>query len=74
MSEKLEAPQGEGGPGLAIHRAAMEAARYELVTLDGLLAADGAAPGETWTINVRAVIRQLDKALSATCENGMAHS
>jgi hypothetical protein len=44
---------------------ALEAARHELVTLDGLLAADGCAPHETWTIDTSAVVALIDAALAA---------
>lgn len=45
-------------------QAALEAARHELATLHGLLAADGAAPGETWTINVATTLALIDAALA----------
>lgn len=47
-----------------IVKQALEAARHELVTLHGLLAADGASPSETWVIDTSAAIAQLDMALS----------
>ncbi|SFB22207.1 hypothetical protein [Azotobacter beijerinckii] len=47
-----------------LQREGMEAARHELVTLDGLTAADGAAPTETFVINTRAAIAKLDAALN----------
>lgn len=43
---------------------ALKEARHELVTLNGLLAADGAAPSDTWTINTTPVIEALDVAFS----------
>ena len=49
---------------------AMEAARHELITLDGLIAADGAAPTETWVLDTKAIIKKLDAVLSATYESG----
>ena len=42
---------------------ALEKARYELVTLHGLLAADGACPGITWSIDVGSTIDELDAAI-----------
>ena len=49
---------------------AMEAARHELITLDGLIAADGVAPTETWVLDTKAIIKKLDAVLSATYESG----
>jgi len=46
-------------------RSALEAARHELTTLHGLVAADGAAPTETWTLDESHVIRQLDEAIES---------
>ena len=57
-----------------LQRDAMEAARHELVTLDGLIAADGAAPSETWTIDTRATIAKLDAALTEACDTGTDRS
>jgi hypothetical protein len=45
-------------------RKALEAARHELTTLHGLLAADGVAPQETWAIDTSATIALIDEALS----------
>ncbi|SHL41780.1 hypothetical protein SAMN05216428_102339 [Nitrosospira sp. Nsp11] len=45
-------------------RAALETARYELVTLDGLTAADGAAPDKTFVINTRKSIALIDEVLN----------
>lgn len=47
-------------------RAAIEAARHELVMLDGLVVLGSMAPGETWTIDTSALVAQLDEALSET--------
>lgn len=46
-------------------RAALEAARHTLTTLNGLWAHDGQPPGapEQWQIDTRAVLDQLDTAL-----------
>ena len=44
---------------------ALDAARHELTTLHGLLAADGAAPSETWTINVADTLALIDAALAS---------
>lgn len=46
-----------------LKRAALEAARHELTTLHGLIAADGAAPHETWSIDTAAVVAAIDEAL-----------
>lgn len=46
-------------------KSALEAARHELTTLHGLIAADGAAPTETWTLDESHIIRQLDVAIEA---------
>ena len=54
--------------------AAVESARHELVTLGGLLAADGVSPSETFTIDVDAVIKQLDEAFSPLFENDTMNS
>ena len=43
---------------------ALRVARHELVTLHGLLAADGAAPAETWSIDTNAAIAAIDAALT----------
>lgn len=43
---------------------ALEEARHELTTLHGLVAADGAAPQETWVIDTNAVIAVIDQALN----------
>jgi hypothetical protein len=53
---------------------AAAAARHELVTLDGLVAADCAAPDETWVLDVKATIKQLDDAFNATGESGTTPS
>lgn len=46
-------------------KSALEAARHELTTLHGLVAADGAAPNETWTLDESEIIRQLDGAIES---------
>jgi hypothetical protein len=46
-------------------KSALEAARHELTTLHGLVAADGAAPNETWTLDESHIIQQLDAAIEA---------
>ncbi len=43
---------------------ALLAARHELMTLNGLLAADAEAPETTWTIDTDNVIRAIDEALN----------
>ena len=51
-----------------LERKALEAARHELTTLHGLIAADGAAPQETWSIDTSAVVAAIDEALNeASC-------
>lgn len=45
-------------------RKALESARHELTTLHGLIAADGAAPQETWSIDTSAVVSAIDEALN----------
>ncbi len=47
-------------------KAALEAARHELATLHGLIAADGAEPTETWTLDESSILRQLDAAIQET--------
>lgn len=46
-------------------RRALERARYIIDTLNGLVAADGEAPAETWTIDERDVLRELDEAIES---------
>lgn len=41
-------------------RAALEMARHELTTLHGLIAADGMAPTETWTIDTNKAVAAID--------------
>ena len=57
-----------------LEREAMEAARHELVTLDGLTAADGAAPTETFVINTKAAIAKLDATLNEVSDSDTARS
>ena len=47
-------------------KAALEAARHELVTLHGLLAADGVAPEETFSIDTTKIVEQLDSVIEAS--------
>lgn len=47
-----------------LQKEALEEARHELTTLNGLVVADGSSPSETWTIDADRVIRLLDAALS----------
>ena len=42
---------------------ALEDARHELTTLDGLVAYDGECPSETWTIDASRTLRILDLAI-----------
>ena len=44
-------------------RRALEVARHELVTLHGLIVADGAAPNETFEIDTIDVVNLIDAAL-----------
>lgn len=49
-------------------RKALEIARHELTTLHGLIAVDGAAPNETWSIDTSAAVAAIDDALNeASC-------
>ena len=43
----------------------LERVRHELVTLHGLVAADGSAPNETWVVDTSAAIADIDSLLSA---------
>jgi hypothetical protein len=43
--------------------AALKAAQHELTTLNGLVAADGAAPSETWKLDTTATLAKIDAAL-----------
>lgn len=45
-------------------RQALELARHELTTLHGLLAADGMAPSEIWSIDTGEVVAKIDTVLS----------
>lgn len=45
-------------------RAVLERARHELITLNGLVAADGAAPADTFDLDTSGTIRLIDDALS----------
>jgi hypothetical protein len=44
-------------------RNALELARHELMTLHGLIAADGTTPEETWDIDTSAAVAGIDDAL-----------
>ena len=44
-------------------KAALEAARHELTTLNGLLAADVVVPAETWVIDTTKILAQLDAVI-----------
>jgi hypothetical protein len=59
LSREIEALKAER-EGL---REAAKAARHELTTLHGIEVCDGAAPGERWAIDCRAVLDQLGEAL-----------
>lgn len=43
--------------------AALKAAQHELTTLNGLVAADGASPAQTWKIDTAATLAKIDAAL-----------
>ena len=43
---------------------ALESARHELVTLNGLLGADAVAPSETFAIDTGKAIAEIDEAIS----------
>lgn len=45
---------------------ALEAARHELVTLHGLVAADGEAPMETFKIDTSDAVQKIDKAIESS--------
>jgi hypothetical protein len=47
-------------------RRALEMARLELVSLNGLTLADGAAPQETWICDTKAVLAAIDEVLPDT--------
>ena len=57
-----------------LQREALEAARHDLVTFDGLVVADGAAPQETFILDTKQTIAKLDAALSEASETDMAPS
>ena len=48
---------------ISLARRALEVARHELVTLHGLVVADGAAPDETFEIDTSDVVELIDEAL-----------
>jgi hypothetical protein len=52
-------------------RKALEDARHELVTLNGLTAFDGPAPGETFTIDTRDAIDAIDQAIQSAGSNNL---
>lgn len=45
-------------------RKSLEMARHELTTLHGLIAAEGAAPNETWSIDTSEAVSVIDDALN----------
>ncbi|MCZ7556803.1 MAG: hypothetical protein M5R41_10430 [Bacteroidia bacterium] len=47
-------------------RGALETARHELMTLNGLHAADAAEPQTTWIIDTNGTLCVIDAALNAT--------
>lgn len=44
---------------------ALETARHELVTLHGLIAADGESPEETFPVDTSKTVKQIDEAIEA---------
>lgn len=50
---------------LSVLLKALEAARHELITLHGLKAFDGAAPGEVWALDTSSAVKQIDDASKA---------
>lgn len=52
-----------GFESMSLVRRALEVARHELVTLHGLVVADGAAPDETFEIDTSDVVELIDEAL-----------
>lgn len=58
------------GDGEVLHRLTerqlyvLEVARYELTTLHGLIAADGAAPQETFPVDTSAALALLDQVIA----------
>ena len=48
---------------ISLARRALEVARHELVTLHGLVVADGAAPDETFEIDTSDVVELIAEAL-----------
>lgn len=53
----------EGFEAMSLVRRALEVARHELVTLHGLIAADGAAPNETFEVDTIEAVDLIDEAL-----------
>lgn len=47
-------------------KAALEAARHELVTLHGLIAADAVSPEDTFSIDTTEIVAQLDAVIEAS--------
>jgi len=65
MSQRNENNQQQGEDNMNDRsRKALEIARHELTTLHGLIAADGAAPSETWSIDTSAAVVAIDDALT----------
>jgi len=58
-----------GFESMSLVRRALEVSRHELVTLHGLVVADGAAPNETFEIDTNGAVGLIDKALSALGDN-----
>lgn len=55
-------------------RRALEVARHELVTLHGLIVADGAAPNEAFEIDTDGAVGLIDEALRALGDSGIQPS
>ena len=58
-----------GFEGMSPVRRALEVARHELVTMHGLIVADGAAPNETFEIDTNGAVGLIDEALNALGDN-----
>lgn len=46
------------------YKEVLEMARHELITLHGLIAADGMAPRETWMIDTGLAVKEIDEVLN----------
>lgn len=53
----------EGFEEMSLVQQALEVARHELVTLHGLVVADGAAPNETFEVDTIEAVDLIDEAL-----------